>query len=228
MRFKVVKGVFYAVFPVLFNVLFFVLGGTDHPASVWLSYAWIHAAYLILVAASLFAGRAKHAQVYHFTAGQIAFAYFCMELVVGIVFFCLGMARVQTALIVQLVLFCLFLLVFSWNAWHDLHTAANEGRRAEEADFIRTASLEVRRMMEDTSDETLRRSLEKVYDLIRSSPSRSPSSAKASERDVNGMLAQLRSAVENADRERAGELIDTICRTMRERNGMAAVANDKI
>ena len=37
------------VFFIIFNVVFFVAGGTEHKASVWISYAFIHVAYIMLV-----------------------------------------------------------------------------------------------------------------------------------------------------------------------------------
>ena len=33
------------IFLIVFNTVFFVAGGADHPASVWISYGFIHFAY---------------------------------------------------------------------------------------------------------------------------------------------------------------------------------------
>ncbi len=228
MKLKVIKLVFYAVFPVLFNVLFFVLGGTQHLSSVWLSYGCIHFAYLIAVVVSAFAGRKHRAEVLRFTAGEIAFAYFCAELIAGIVFIVLSLEDITAALIVQIVLFCIFLLAFSWNAWHDARTAAEEGRRAEEVGFIRRASLRAKQLSVGTRDDALRRKLEAMYDVIRSSPSRSPQSAKGLEGKVMEMLDALAEALESGEREEAEALAERIVLAMQERNEKAAVLNDKL
>ena len=54
MRKNIIKIILYAIFPFLFNIMFFMLGGAEHPASVWISYVWIHIAYFIMVATPLY------------------------------------------------------------------------------------------------------------------------------------------------------------------------------
>ena len=37
------------IFVIVFNVVFFTLLGGEHPASVWVAYAFIHIAYIMVV-----------------------------------------------------------------------------------------------------------------------------------------------------------------------------------
>ena len=50
------------IFIIIFNAMFFILGGTDHSVSVWISYGFIHFAYLMLIVTPFFMRRGKSEQ----------------------------------------------------------------------------------------------------------------------------------------------------------------------
>ena len=47
-------SILYLIFLVVFNFIFYTLGGINRPASVWISYFFIHFAYLFLLGYSVF------------------------------------------------------------------------------------------------------------------------------------------------------------------------------
>ncbi len=225
MRKNVIKGVLYAIFPLLFNVMFFMLGGADHPASVWISYAWIHVAYLIMIATPLFTRKTQSAVILQFTTSQISSLYFCIEFIIGLIFIFIGADGIKAPIVIQLIPFCLFLLVFLWNMLHSEHTADNEQRRAVEISFIKTASSKAKFLMDSTSDTALKSKIEKVYDLIHSSPSRSYPSVKVLENNVMMMLGELEMVLEENNVDEANKLVRKIQYTMEERNRIVALSN---
>ena len=225
MRKKVIKGISYAIFPLLFNVLFFLLGGVNHPASVWISYAWIHVAYLIMIATPLFVRKTKSVIVFQFTTAQISSLYFGLEFLLGLLFIFIAPEGVKATIIIQLIPFCLFLLVFLWNMLHNEHTADNEQRRAAEISFIKTAASKAKMLMDYASDAGLKNRLEKVYDLIHSSPSRSYPSVKELESSVMMMLNELGMLIDEGNEEEVNKLIRKISYTMEERNRIVSISN---
>ena len=54
MKTNILKVIVALIFLVLFNVLFFVLGGTEQSQVNWVSYGFIHAAYLMILITPLF------------------------------------------------------------------------------------------------------------------------------------------------------------------------------
>ena len=48
-KINVLWTILYLIFLIVFNLIFYMVGGTDHPASVWISYFFIHFAYVMLV-----------------------------------------------------------------------------------------------------------------------------------------------------------------------------------
>ncbi|MBE6601351.1 MAG: hypothetical protein E7637_02445 [Ruminococcaceae bacterium] len=225
MRKNIIKGTLCAIFPFLFNVIFFAFGGTHHPASVWISYAWIHVAYLIMIATPLLSGKAKSAMIYNFATGQISTLYFGVELIIGLIFIFIGVNSVKVPIIIQLIPFCLFLLIFLSILLHNEHSADNEKRRMVEIAFIKSAASQTKILMEHTSDPTLKNKIEKIYDLIHSSPSRSNPSAKALETNVMMMLNDLELLLEENKLDDANRLIGKIHYTMEKRNQIVAFSN---
>ena len=53
------------VFLIVFNVVFFVAGGTDHPASVWISYGFIHFSYIMLLITPILIRKSVNTIQYH-------------------------------------------------------------------------------------------------------------------------------------------------------------------
>lgn len=224
MRKKIMKGILYAIFPLIFNVLFFVLGGANHPASVWLSYAWIHVAYLILIAIPLFTRKTLSAGIFRFTSGQIAILYFGIELLIGLIFIFIGSDGIKAPLIIQLIPFCLFLFAFMWNMLHDEHTADNEQRRRLEINFIKTASIKVKSIMDQVPSGELKNRVEKLYDLIHSSPSKSNPSVRELENSVMMLLNELSINLEESDTDEVNKIINKIHFTMEERNRIVSLS----
>ena len=74
------------VFLAVFNTVFFTLGGTSHPASVWISYGFIHLAYIMVIATPVLTRNSSSAAVFGFSLYSVSSVYFLAEFVVGLVF----------------------------------------------------------------------------------------------------------------------------------------------
>ena len=74
------------VFLVVFNVVFFVASGTQHPASVWISYGFIHFAYIMLLVTPFLIRKSSSAAVFGFSLYSISSTYFFVAFIAGIVF----------------------------------------------------------------------------------------------------------------------------------------------
>lgn len=76
----------YLIFLIIFNAVFFIAGGSEHPASVWVSYGFIHFSYLMLVVTPFLVRKETSAAVFGFSLYTISSVYFFVELVTGIIF----------------------------------------------------------------------------------------------------------------------------------------------
>lgn len=59
MKSNILKLVIGLIFLIVFNVLFFLLGGTERSDTEWVCYGFIHAAYLCLLVTPLFCNAEK-------------------------------------------------------------------------------------------------------------------------------------------------------------------------
>ena len=224
MRKNVIKSILYAIFPLLFNVMFFTLGGANHPASVWISYVWIHIAYFIMIATPLFTRKTQSAMIFQFTTSLFSSLYFGIEFIIGLIFIFIGADGIKAPILIQLIPFCLFLFVFLWNMLHNEHTADNEQKHTMEVSFIKTASSKAKILMDSAFDATLKNKLEQVYDLIHSSPSKSYPSVKELENSVMMMLGELGMVLEDNNVDEANKIVRKIQYTMEERNRIVALS----
>lgn len=218
MRKTVIKGILYAFFPLFFNVLFFMLGGVHHPTSVWLSYGWIHIAYFMMIVTPLFARRTQSIMLFQLATRGIAAVYFAVEFIIGLTFIFIGVDGIRTPFLIQLIPFSLFLLLLLWNMLHNEHTADNEERRIAEENFIKTASSRTKLLMNHTSNGALKNKIEKVYDLIHSSPVRSDPAAKDSEERILNLLENLNTVLKANDENEIDRVIEKIKLETEERN----------
>ena len=224
-KMTVYRWICYAVFPILFNVMFFLIGGTDHEASGWLSYAWIHAAYILLIAYPLFANKTKSNYLFQFTVGQISAAYFALELFLGVLFIIIDAKSITAPLIIQLIPLCIFALIFVVNLVSNEDTARQEQRQAMEVSFIKTAAARAKYIWDIAGDAQLKKQCESLYDLIHSSPSRSIAAVKELESTVMISLGELTSLTEAGENEEALKLSRKIRFTVEERNRILSISN---
>lgn len=222
---NIIKTILRAMFPILFNIMFFMIGGTSHPASVWISYAWIHIAYFIMIATPLFSKKTQSNMIFQYTTGQISALYFGVEFILGLLFILIRAKGVKGTIIFQMIPFCVFLFVFLWNMLHNEHTAENEQKRAGEISFIKTAAAKAKGLINYTTDADLQKKIEKVYDTIHASPTKSSPAVKELESNVMMMLNELGMILEDNNIDEANKLVRKIQYTVEERNRMVSLSN---
>ena len=111
MRKKALLCAFFAIPLILFNVLFFLIAGTANPRSVWISFAWMQFAFLLLICTPWLSRRTETGPVYRITLALISGAYCLVEFVVGLIVIIMHPAGIKGAIIAQVIPFCLYLFI---------------------------------------------------------------------------------------------------------------------
>lgn len=117
------------IFLILFNVLFFLLGGNRPIASIWISYGFIHFAYLQILVIPSIVPKSKSTHVFIESTAVISTFYFLIELFVGILFILLKLKSWILALVLQLLFFSAFIIVFLLIHFTNKRTASVEEQR---------------------------------------------------------------------------------------------------
>ena len=199
------------VFLIVFNVMFFVIGGTNHRASVWISYGAIHFAYLLV-------SKGQSKEVFGFSLYSLSSSYFVIELITGIIFILVSPESYIAALLVQLCIAGVYAVLLMSNMIANERTADAEEKRQYEIDYVKKAAAELASIMSGISDGDTRTKVEKVHDAISSSPVKSHPSVLSLETQLLTGIADLRAVIRANKRESIIAQSDTLLTMINERN----------
>ena len=206
------------IFLAVFNTVFFVAGGTDHTASVWISYGFIHFSYLMVLVTPFLIRKCSSAAVFGFSLYSISSNYFLIEFVVGLVFIFRKSESYKAALIVQVIMAGVYAVLLLSHLIANEHTADSVERHEEEAAYIQTAASRVKVLVGKAGDKKANREMEKAYDMLHSSPSKTTATVRSVESDVMNKIAELEGAVSDQDTAAMITIAGEIVALMEERN----------
>ena len=181
------------VFLVVFNMVFFIAGGIYHPASVWISYGFIHFAYMMLLATSFFIRKSSNAVIFRFSLYAISSMYFFVAFIVGIVFVIMHPESYKASLIIQVVIAGGDAIILLSNMLANENTAESIERHEVELQYVKRSSAMLKGIMDMTDNKTLKKNIEKAYDLLHSSQVKSDNSVY----DYEVMVMDLIETLEN-------------------------------
>ena len=183
------------IFLIVFNTVFFVAGGADHPASVWISYGFIHFAYLMVVLTPFLIRRSSSAAVFGLSLYAVSSYYFLVEFVIGLIFIFIRGESYKAALIVQVIIAGIYAVMLLSNMLANEHTADQIERQEDEVAYIKTVSSRVKMLIGRAQDKRANKEIEKAYDILHASPSRSIAAVSSIEFDILKHIAELEVAV---------------------------------
>lgn len=206
------------IFLAVFNTVFFVAGGTDHTASVWISYGFIHFAYLMVLVTPFLIRKSSSAAVFGFSLYSISSTYFLLEFVVGLIFVFMKSESYKASLIVQVIVAGIYAVLLLSHLIANEHTADSVEQHEEEVAYIKTASSRIKALIGKANDKKANKEIEKAYDTLHSSPSKTVATVRSIESNVMNKVAELEGAVSDQDTATIITTSGEIVALMEERN----------
>lgn len=213
------------VFLVIFNIVFFVLGGTDRPASVWISYGFIHFAYIMLLITPKLIRRSSSSSVFGFSLYSISFTYFLVAFIVGVIFVFVRAESYTISLVSQVIIAGLYLIMLISHMIVNEYTADSIERHEIELQYVKESSVRIKGIMNSVEDKKLRKQIEKAYDLIHGSQVKSNNSARDYELTVIDLIEVLEQTLKHNDMVVASTTVDKIIKNAEERNRRVRLGN---
>lgn len=213
------------IFIIIFNAIFFVLGGTEHNVSVWISYGFIHFAYFMLLLTPALISKGKSAVVFGFSLFSISAVYFFTEFVTGIIFIAVSPESYIAALSVQLCIAGLYGIMLVANMLANEHTAEVEEKRQNQIDYVKKASAELKGLLESITDKDMKKKVERVYDTLYSSPVKSHPNLAQTESQILLSIGDLANAVSSGNKDMIISLADSLLIAVDERNSQLKMLN---
>ena len=194
------------------------MGGAQHPASVWISYGFIHFAYIMLVITPFLIRKSSSAAVFGFSLYSISSAYFFAAFILGVIFIAAHPENYKWSLIVQVVIAGFYAIMLISNMIANEHTADSIERHEMELQYVKESSAMLKGIMEMASDKALKKKIEKAYDLLHSSQVKSSGAVRDYEVTVMDLIEVLEQHVARNDVAAANTTLDKIMKNANERN----------
>ncbi len=211
-----------AVFLAIFNLLLFVIGDADNfNTALWISYGFIHFAFLVSILTPLFTSGKKDFARQSNSSYLITGAYFALAFVVGLIFILVnpdGEGGTKASWVIQVVLFALFLIAFVPVFMANSHTNAEVARQGREARFLQDLSSRVKLLRDSTNNGTIIVELDVLMSIISASPIKSHADVKDIEVNMMLQVSELEELVDGEKYDEALALIKKITRGVKERN----------
>lgn len=207
-----------SVFLIVFNVVFFVAGGTEHSAPVWISYGFIHFAYMMLLITPLFIRQTTNTAILGVPIYSISSTYFIVAFIVGLVFMFLPLDSYKASLIAQVIIAGIYAVILILHLIANENTADSVERHEMELLYVKNSSLKLKGIMDSIKDKQLRKKVEKLYDLLHSSPAKSNNTVRDYELTVLELIDVLKGNIDKNDVSAAEATISKIERNASERN----------
>jgi hypothetical protein len=192
--------------------------GAQNPASVWISYGFIHFAYIMLVITPFLIRKSSSTAVFGFSLYSISSAYFFAAFIVGVIFIATHPENYKWSLIVQVVIAGFYAIMLISNMIANEHTADSLERHEMELQYVKESSAMLKGIMEMASDKALKKKIEKAYDLLHSSQVKSSGAVRSYEVTVMDLIEILEQNVARNDVAAANTTLDKIMKNANERN----------
>lgn len=220
MRTFFAKTAFMLLFLVVFNVLFFLVIGTENPTSVWISYGFIHFSYFTILFLPVISSKGEASYYLSSTLYVQSIAYFLLELIAGIVFILLQLETYIWPVVIQTVLWFLFAIVFLGNVWANHSTAQSLEKRKADISAYRNMHMNLKRLAVMTKNPSFSRDIIHLCDNLETGASRQTSESQGVDADIEASIANLRKAILEGEDARTAQLISQLGALIEERKAI--------
>ena len=210
-------------FLIAFNAVFFIVGGTNHPASVWMAYGMIHFSYIMIVLTPSFTQKGKHALEVGAPVAALSFANFALHFVLGLIIFFIAPEGYKFVLVMYIILLAIYFMLFFSLMSVNAHTEASAARQAGEISYIRSSASRVKMLIGRAPNASLNKLIERLYDNLHASPTRTNSAATMVESSIVMKIGELESAVRMSDAVKADAVVNELLYLVEERNRLIQI-----
>ncbi len=221
---KVFGWITRLLFLVAFNAIFFIVGGTEHPASVWIAYAMIQATYLLLILSPYFTAGGKTALETGAPLVMLSSINFALHFVVGLIFMIAAPEKCKGEIVLYIILVAIYLAVFFTLMFANSHTESSVKRQAQETFFIKNQSSKLKLLASRATDAELARLIETMADNMHASPSRSNPNAAMVESNISMKVMEIEMAVNEGRADDAKRSCRELGYLIEERNRVLSIS----
>ena len=217
MKAIMIRIMFTLVFLITFNGLFFLLSGTENPDSVWISYAFVHVAYFTILFLPIFKTKGEASYYLASSLYVQAIGYFLLELIVGIVFIVWRLEELTWPLIIQAILWLVYMVLILGNAWANETTAKSLKKRQQDISQYQSNRMNIKRLLVWAEDTEIKRTLVACYDKLDISSSRQTTESESLDTEIAQTIELLKLNLRSGDNRQSLDSVMNLHKLIEER-----------
>ncbi len=199
MKTTLLKTVFALLFVIVFNILFFLLCGTNNPTSVWISYGFVHVAYFTILVIPAMSSKGQDSFYLNAVLYNQAIAYFLLELVLGIVCIIWAPEKIVWPLVIQSVLWVIYATILIGNSWANEVTEQSLAKRTQDITPFMEMVSELKKVTMMINDHEINTEATKIYEALYYSGSRQTSATIQLDSDISNLINAVKVKVRQGD-----------------------------
>lgn len=203
---------------IMICTVYFVGGGINQPSTSWISFFCILFSYVMVIITPRLTQKGKDKATYMTSMHTITGLYFAFELILGCLIIFKGIGGIRFAILSQLILAGVSLLLLFGNMAADEHTAHTVKKQESEVAYIKEATISLKAILSEVDDKQLYRKVERVYEVVQASPTKSSSSVYAIEIEILKEINCLKGIIRSRDVQTAVLTADRVIHLVNERN----------
>lgn len=224
MKFKNVTAILVLILLLgIFNVSYFLFFGSNalnQPIANWISYGFINFALLTLLIPICFSESDSRLETLNNSLYLITSIFIVVEIIVGIICILLKLSDYRIPLLIQAILLAIYFVLIVLNLRANKITRNAIKRQDKELLYVKEAATKLSLVIDIVSDKNIRSELEKAYDVIHSSPTRSDKSVEALEKEIMDIIEKVHFDIMNNTYSSVVNDANNILRMANQRNKM--------
>lgn len=210
----------------IFNILVFAIAGKDikdKNASFWLGYGFVTATFL-MTTATMASSKLKKGKIFSELVPNflVVGVYALINLIVNIIAMAVNTDNVKAFIIIDVILFIIFLifeiLVFTGMK----HISANRKEVQDKVNYINRVKVSCSLLIDRTDDAQVKKALRELLDDIAYSDpmSGSDSEIRKEQRKLNSLIEMLEDDIESASAEELLQTVKKASNCLKKRNAL--------
>jgi hypothetical protein len=151
--------------------------------------------------------------------------YFFISLIVGVVFVILSQDSYTLALLAQITITAIFAIILLTNLIINDRSVENFEIHENELKYVKEASSKIKSLLNQITDNSNRKKVEKLLDLINSSQVKSSNFVKSMEEEIIREIDNLEKAIFQGNLDNIQTFLDKACNLANERNRLLKLSN---
>ena len=185
----------------VFNVFFFVLTGPERLASIWISYAFIHVAFLLFVFTPFLTKKSSARTVFGLSLGTVSLVYFILTVAVGIAFMFLNFKSIIIPLLVHVALLAAYLIILFTLMLSQEQVGQQLQRQEYERSVVKQNAARIQNLLYRIHDTQTQNEVRKAYNLVYSAPTKANAATAQIDQNISGVISQMEAFVNSGNNE---------------------------